>query len=68
MAHLRVLDGRATIGSHTFANLFASALRVRLEVLGADVVERIEVLLQRRAGQFLGEPFFHPRTEDWVVN
>jgi hypothetical protein len=50
MAHIRILDGNAPVGSHTFANARVAAsatVGVRLKILGANLSQRIEVFLQR---------------------
>ena len=55
VAHLRILDGNAPFGGHAFANARAStAVGIWFEILGANLCQRVQMVLQWRLTQLLG--------------
>jgi hypothetical protein len=63
LTHLRVLDRDTSIRSHALANARPLARGIGLQILRPDLHERVEMLLERRRRECLGQLSGDPRVQ-----
>src|SRR3984893_12119423 len=63
MTHVCIRDRDASIFGDAIANAPPAALGIRLQILRADLHERLEMFLERRLGDFLGQAARDPHLQ-----